>query len=133
VLVAEDNPEFRRSVVRTLRGLGYEVMEAATGEQAVELAARHAGEVHLLLADVVMPGMTGHELAGRLAASRPGLKVLFTSGYPDAAIVQHGWLDPETPFLQKPFSSDDLARQVRRVLDSSASAWATTPTEPLPR
>jgi len=74
-------------------------------------------EIHLLLTDVVMPQMGGKELADRLRALRPGIKVLFTSGYTDIVIVHHGLLDPEIDFLEKPFSPAALSRKVREILD----------------
>ena len=80
----------------------------------------HRGSVDLLVTDVVMPGMSGREVAQRLVALRPGLKVLYLSGYTDDAIVRHGMLEPGIAFLQKPFSGDALARKVRDVLDAPA-------------
>jgi DNA-binding NarL/FixJ family response regulator len=83
------------------------------------LATAHEGVIHLLVADVVMPGGSGRELARRLAASRLETKVLYVSGYTDDAIVHHGMLEPGLNFLQKPFTPDALARKVREVLDGS--------------
>jgi signal transduction histidine kinase/ActR/RegA family two-component response regulator len=116
VLVAEDQPEVRRLAVEALRRAGYEVLEAGSGLEALEVARRHAGEVHLLLTDVVMPQMSGQELAGRLAAAKPEVKVLYMSGYTENAIVHHGVLDEGIAFVPKPFTPDDLLRRVRSVL-----------------
>jgi len=82
------------------------------------MSSRFKGPIHLLIADVVMPQMGGRQLAGRLTASRSGIGVLYISGYTDDAIVHHGILDPNTAFLQKPFSPDSLARKVRMVLSA---------------
>jgi PAS domain S-box-containing protein len=118
VLLVEDEPLVRGLAIRVLREQGYNVLEAANGIEALNVAQEHAGEkIHLLLADVVMPQMGGKELADRLKAFRPGIKVLFTSGYTDQAIVQRGLLNPLFSFLEKPFSSSGLVRQVREILD----------------
>ena len=92
---------------------------AASGAEALALAERHEGPIHLLLTDVVMPEMNGRELARHLASLRPEVRVLYMSGYADEAIARHGVLDPGTAFLQKPFTPDGLARKVREVLDQS--------------
>jgi CheY-like chemotaxis protein len=118
VLLVEDDPGVRALAGRVLRRQGYHVWEAADGPQALRLAADQGNPVHLLLSDVVMPGMSGRVLADQLRAAHPELKVLFTSGYADEALGRHGVLDPSIPFLQKPFSPDNLARKVREVLDS---------------
>ena len=122
VLLAEDDPMLRPLAKTLLQKLGYTVLEAENADQAVALAAAHPAPIHLLVADVVMPGASGRELARRLAASRPDMKVLYVSGYTDDAIVHHGMLEPGLSFLQKPFTPAALARKVRDVLDSTYPA-----------
>lgn len=117
VLVVEDNEMVRRLALRVLRGQGYTALEATSGEEALEKAAMHPGPIHLLLTDVVMPEMSGKELLGRLQQVRPGLRVLYMSGYTDNVIARHGMLEPGTPFIQKPFTPQALAHKVRAVLD----------------
>jgi PAS domain S-box-containing protein len=118
VLLVEDEPLVRGLAVRILREQGYKVLEASNGNEALRIAQGNAGKgIHLLLTDVVMPQMGGKELADRLKALRPGIKVLFTSGYTDNAVVQHGLLDPDIAFLEKPLSPSALARKVRELLD----------------
>ncbi len=117
ILVAEDNESVRRLVGTVLRARGYTVLEAAVPEAVLALAARHAGPIALLLTDVVMPGLSGPELAGRLQAARPELRVLYISGYTDDAIGRHGVLEPGVSFLEKPFTPTGLLRKVRSVLD----------------
>ena len=119
ILLAEDEPTVRALVARILRARGYTVLEAADGEEALRVAQEHAGvAIQLLLTDVVMPRMGGPVLAARLTALRPTINVLFTSGYTDAAIVQHGMLDLGVAFLPKPYMSATLVRKVREVLDA---------------
>ncbi|MDB4951328.1 MAG: Blue-light-activated protein [Gemmatimonadetes bacterium] len=122
VLLVEDNPHVRKTVCRLLKRTGYRVIEAAGAEAAIAAAACAGEPIHLLLTDVVMPGMSGRELAEVLTASRPGLRVLYTSGCTDAAIMRHGVLEPGISFLAKPFSPDALARKVREVLDRPSEA-----------
>jgi PAS domain S-box-containing protein len=117
VLLVEDEDTVRALAKDSLEKCGYTVLAASQGEEALELSARHPGAIHLLLADVVMPGMGGRQLAERLAADRPGLKVLYMSGYLDDEIVRLGVLEANTPFLHKPFKPVALARTVREVLD----------------
>jgi two-component system, cell cycle sensor histidine kinase and response regulator CckA len=116
VLVAEDEDGVRSLICEILGGLGYDVREAARPEAAIE-AFSGCGEVHLLLTDVVMPGMNGPQLAARLAALRPGLRVLYMSGYTGDSVALQGVLEQGTHLLQKPFTPDALARKVREVLD----------------
>jgi CheY-like chemotaxis protein len=118
VLLVEDDPGVRALAARVLRRQGYHVWEAADGPQALRLAAEQDSPMHLLLSDVIMPGMNGRVLADQLCAERPQLKVLFISGYADEVLGRHGVLEPGIPFLQKPFSPESLARKVREVLDS---------------
>ncbi len=117
VLVVEDEALVRAALVRTLKEQGYRVLEAANGEEALHIAREHAGEIHLLLTDVVMPQMGGKELSERIAAIHPRIKTLFVSGYTDDAMVQRGILEPGIAFLHKPFTAGALARKVRQVLD----------------
>ena len=118
ILIVEDEEALRHLSKRILESAGYKVLTAANGGEALVLMERHEEPVHLMLTDVVMPGMTGRELAERLGGIRSGMKVLFTSGYTDHAIVHHGVLAEGTPFIGKPFSVAELTRKVREVLDS---------------
>ena len=124
VLLTEDEDEVRSLARDILEMNGYTVLEAACGEEALRIAKSHPGPIHLLLSDVVMPGMSGGELAHRLSSLRKDTKVLFMSGYPDDAIVRHGVLSSEAQFLQKPFTLDALARKVREVIDSDTARAA---------
>ena len=117
ILVVEDEEALRKVAKRTLDAAGYTVLTAADGDEALLTCARHAGDIHLLLTDVVMPRMSGRALAQELSKTRPTLKVLYMSGYTDDAIVHHGVLDAGTHFLGKPFTAADLTRKVREVLD----------------
>jgi len=118
ILVVEDEPAVLALSQRALEAQGYVVLAASDATTALRLVERHGGTIHLLLTDVVMPGMSGRDLADQLAARRPGTRVLYMSGYPGDAVVQHGELQPGAAFLQKPFSPDGLARKVRDVLDA---------------
>jgi PAS domain S-box-containing protein len=116
VLLVEDEPAARAVAARVLRRQGYTVIEAANGEEALRVARDHE-KIHLLLTDVVMPRMGGPLLAEKLHALRSDLRVLFTSGYTDDAIIRHGARDSPLAFLQKPYTPGVLARKVREVLD----------------
>ena len=122
ILVLEDEARVRKLVCEVLAGRGYKVLEAVRGEEAIRLATEHAGHIHLLLADVVMPEMSGPQALEQIRARHPNMRVLFMSGYTDEAMVHHGILDSGAPFLQKPFLPETLARKVREVLAASASA-----------
>jgi two-component system cell cycle sensor histidine kinase/response regulator CckA len=121
VLVVEDEPAVREIAAYTLRQQGYTVLEAANGQAALRLASEYSQEIHLLLTDVVMPEMNGKALADQIQSVRPQTKALFTSGYTDDAIVQHGVLKPGIAFIPKPFSPSALARKVRETLDTPPS------------
>jgi DNA-binding response OmpR family regulator len=120
VLVAEDEPGVRGSVRRILLAHGFSVIEAADGEQALVVAAAYPRRIDLLLTDVVMPGIGGAELALRLRQERPGVRILFMTGYSVEAVANHGVLAPGTTLLQKPFTVNELVGRVREVLDSPA-------------
>ena len=122
ILVLEDEARVRKLICEVLAARGYHVLEAVRGEQAIRLAQEHRGRIHLLLADVVMPEMSGPQALEQIRARHPNMKVLFMSGYTDEAMVHHGILDSGAPFLQKPFLPEALARKVREVLSSQASA-----------
>jgi two-component system, cell cycle sensor histidine kinase and response regulator CckA len=116
VLLVEDEKGVRELAREYLEMSGYTVIEAEDGHTALELAAMHAGPIHLLMTDVVMPGISGRELADRVLHIRPGIKVLYMSGYTDQAVVRHGILDSDAVLLQKPFSLATLAAKLRDVL-----------------
>jgi CheY-like chemotaxis protein len=118
ILLVEDDAEVRDLVLQVLQNQGHYLLAATNGEEALQLASQHAGLIHLLLTDVIMPGMSGKVLADRLVQSWPDLKVLYMSGYNDDIIAHHGILDEGVFLLQKPFGHTILARKVREVLDS---------------
>jgi two-component system cell cycle sensor histidine kinase/response regulator CckA len=120
ILIVEDEEAVRRLICRSLDARGFKTLPADGGSAALLVCEQYDGEIHLMLTDVVMPQMRGTELARRAAPLRPGMKVLFMSGYTDDAIVQSGVLDPGTSFLQKPFTPRSLAAKVREVLDEGA-------------
>jgi PAS domain S-box-containing protein len=116
VLLVEDEPAVRALSRMVLEMYGYTVLEAANGGEALRVGGAHAGPIHLLVTDVVMPGMGGREVAERLRPRLPDMRVLYVSGYTDDAVVRHGVLAAETAFLQKPFTPVTLAAKVREVL-----------------
>ena len=120
ILVVEDDDQVRNLTRMALETLGYTVLEAGGGPEAVRLAAAHPGPIDLVVTDVVMPGMSGREVAGAVRAACPGARVLFVSGYTDDAVVRHGVLTAEMAFLQKPFTLAALGEKVRAVLDRPA-------------
>lgn len=117
ILLVEDEPAILQLGKRLLQSAGYNLLAAGSPGEAVRLAGEHAGAIHLLMTDVVMPGMSGRELAERLQAMRPAIRCLFMSGYTANVIAHHGVLDEGVQFIQKPFSATDLAAKVREVLD----------------
>jgi hypothetical protein len=117
-LVVEDEDSLRESICEFLRGLGYTVLSAESGQRALAISQQHAGAIDLLVSDVVMPRMSGGELSQLLEAQRPQLKTVFMSGYSDDAVVRHGVTEAGVLFLQKPFSLSLLARKVRTALES---------------
>jgi signal transduction histidine kinase len=120
ILVVEDDPSVRELVREVLTPLGYTVLASAGGDDALRMSDSHGGPVDLLLTDVVMPGMNGKQLAEVLRIKRPGIKVLFMSGYAHNALSTQGMLEPGIAMIHKPFRTVALARQVRQVLDSGA-------------
>jgi len=118
ILLVEDALRVRAVVREILEMNGYHVLEARHGAEAIEISERHRGPIHLMVTDVVMPQMSGRELAQRLLPVRPDLRVLYMSGYTDDAIVRHGVLGAGMAFLSKPFTPDALAAKVRELLDS---------------
>lgn len=117
VLLAEDDRAVLDLAVSVLRRFGYTVLAAQSPQDALALARDHAGDIHLLVTDVVMGGMNGRELCDRVVAVRPGIRALFMSGYPADAIACHGVLEAGIHFIQKPFSVNDLTAKVREILD----------------
>ena len=122
ILIAEDSPAVRSAARQVLERLGYAVLDAPNGAAALDVGTRHSGALQLLLTDVVMPEMSGRQLAEQLSVVRPGLKVLYVSGYTDDAVVRHGVLEQGIAYLEKPFTPGRLARKVREVLDAEKGA-----------
>jgi PAS domain S-box-containing protein len=116
ILVVEDETAVRELTVCILQQLGYVILTASSGAEALEIDQTHEGTIHLLLTDVVMPGMSGRQLANQLLERRPDTKVLFLSGYTENTVVHHGVLDAGVNFLPKPFSRETLAKKLREVL-----------------
>jgi CheY-like chemotaxis protein len=117
VLVVEDEPNVRMILARVLRERGYRVLEASHGRDALAIAGDPATRIDLIIADVVMPELGGRELAARLGERRPGVPILFTSGYTGHDVMERGLIERDWPFLAKPVAPDALARKVRELLD----------------
>jgi two-component system, cell cycle sensor histidine kinase and response regulator CckA len=131
ILVAEDEPAVRGLVRQTLEQLGYTVLVAADGYEALRMIEKHASKIHLLLTDVIMPLMNGHELATRLLSIRPSTKVLYMSGYTDEVLVFHG-IAQEIAFIQKPFTASELGERVEMVLSPDRATETEPPRDHLP-
>ncbi len=127
ILLVEDDQQVQSLAARVLREQGYKVLETSNGKEALHLAAHYLAEIHLVLTDVVMPGMSGRVLVDHLKSLRPELRVLYLSGYTDDTIVHHRVLDPGASFLQKPFTPQGLARKVREVLGEAKRASSRCP------
>jgi len=118
ILLVEDDPLVRELSFEFLKSAGYNMLVSSNGKEAYALAEQHKGKIHLVLTDVVMPGMGGQEMVEKIVKTRPGLKVIYLSGYADEAIVSHGKLPHGDAFMQKPFRMGDLANKVREILDA---------------
>jgi two-component system, cell cycle sensor histidine kinase and response regulator CckA len=131
ILVVEDEDNVRAMARQLLGAYGYQVLESASGEEALRLVEQHTGPVDLLLTDVVMPRMNGHDLGEMLRSRHPGLKLLYMSGYSRDAMLQHAVIEPETPYVQKPFTPQTMAAAVRRALDGERELQLSV-SEPAP-
>jgi CheY-like chemotaxis protein len=116
-LLVEDEDLVRRLSRQILEESGYTVIEARNGLNALEISEKEDSKFDLLITDVVMPQMGGRELAEKLRSKLPDIKILFTSGYTDDAVVRHGVIEADTNFIQKPFSPENLAEKIREILD----------------
>jgi two-component system, cell cycle sensor histidine kinase and response regulator CckA len=117
ILLVEDDDPVREVNALLLESLGYRVLQVSDAEEALKLGQNEQVKVDLLFTDVIMPGMSGRELAEAFLAMHPNIKILFQSGYTDDIVVRHGILQTEVPFLQKPFSIDALAKKIRTLFD----------------
>jgi two-component system cell cycle sensor histidine kinase/response regulator CckA len=116
ILVVDDEDKMRKILRLGLTGQGLTVLEAAGGDEALRVCKDHQGPIHLLLVDVVMPGMSGVELAPLIMALRPDIKVILMSGYRDDHILLNAALNPNAPFFHKPFTLEDLVKKIRELL-----------------
>jgi CheY-like chemotaxis protein len=117
ILVVEDDEALRNLTAELLRDAGYHVLVSESATHAIELAEKHDGQIHLMLTDVIMPGMSGRVVAEKVAALRPGARVLYASGYTDDTVLRSGILSKEAHFIQKPWSRASLLSKVRHALE----------------
>lgn len=129
ILLVDDQSDARALARRILERNGYRVLEAHNGAEGLRVCLQHQGRIDLMITDVIMPELTGIQLAERVAETRTDMRVLFTSGYGMSATGQHV-LGPRTPFLQKPFTVESLARKVREVLDTPFDSLPSPPSQP---
>jgi CheY-like chemotaxis protein len=120
ILLVEDDVAVRTLTLEILQANGYSVVEARSPQEAIQIAQNHQSLIHLMLTDVVMPFMSGHDLARKVVVERPEIRILYMSGYTDDTVIRHGVNNPTTAFLPKPFMPDALVRKVREVLDTPA-------------
>jgi len=119
ILLVEDEPVVRDLIRQVLHATGYEVVEATTGEQALHVSSAHRGPIHLLVADVVLPGLSGPEVAAQLVSARPDIQLIYISGYAPETVQRYGISDKHCLFLQKPFTPTTLLAHVRQALDTA--------------
>ena len=119
ILIAEDEPDLRELTRIFLESFGYKVLEAGSAEQAIRTAEEFGAPIHLLLTDVIMPGMSGRQLAENILRKDPRTKIVYMTGYTDDMVVQHKVLEPGVQLLQKPFTRAELALKVRSTLDGT--------------
>jgi two-component system cell cycle sensor histidine kinase/response regulator CckA len=119
ILVVDDEEAVRRLACRMLTWSGYQALEARHGREALSTIEQHQGPIHLVLTDIKMPGMTGRELGREIQSRWPGKPILYMSGFA-SEVFQNGLLEPEAPFIAKPFTQDDLAAKIRALLASSS-------------
>jgi CheY-like chemotaxis protein len=117
ILIVEDNDEVRQLAMQVLERQGYRVLEAANGNETLRICKEYKDKIHLMVSDVVMPGMSGRELAEQIKSLHPEIKVLYTSGYADERIIHYGVLREGVNYIQKPFTMEGLARKVREAID----------------
>lgn len=120
ILVVDDDPTVRHIVALSLESYGYRVLEAESGADALGLCRIHAGPIHMLLTDMVIPGMNGLELARQVMELRPDVHIMVMSGLVDNSIILNSSLKPNTPFFHKPFSMEELAAKVREILSGNS-------------
>jgi two-component system cell cycle sensor histidine kinase/response regulator CckA len=121
ILLVEDEPAVRTFLARALRQQGYQVLDASNGGEALLIAEQHDGDIHLLLTDVIMPRVSGKQLAERLRRVRAELRILYMSGYAEDIIAPHGVLEDGTAFIEKPLTAEALGRKIRQVLEAAPS------------